>query len=494
MLGITLLLYSAATISIANACEQVITENPHESIQISASQIVQQADNLPAFCQIQGIIAPNIGFEARFPQSDWNGKFFQTGCGGFCGVLRANRESKSNAINYALRRGYATIITDGGHQAENTWGGQWAKDNPAAEKVYAGEVLPLTFTAGHQLIELVYNAKPKRSYFSGCSNGGRMAAIAAQRYPKLFDGIVAGCSVLNLSINGGVYGAWVLQSNADGRGGEILNHAFVPKLPLLVENAMSQCDAVDGSVDGVISNPFACDINLDPIPTCDANGGDDCLTDREKRVVGLLYQGPVNSKGESLYDGVPPGSERYWGVWFLGTEDGPGAGMMLADGYLKYFGFSEDPDGYSAMDFNFDTDVPLLSSQGELFNALDADLSTFRASGGKMIMWHGLSDSLVLPGQSQRYFGSVQDKLGNHETYSFFRLFMAPGLGHCWALPAETPDQMDLLSALERWVEQDIAPDEIAVTQLNSDGAVLRRGMLHPYPQVATYSETQGEQ
>jgi hypothetical protein len=136
----------------------------------------------------------------------------------------------------------------------------------------------------------------------------------------------------------------------------------------------------------------------------------------------------------------------------------------------------------------------LLSSQGELFNALDADLSTFRASGGKMIMWHGLSDSLVLPGQSQRYFGSVQDKLGNHETYSFFRLFMAPGLGHCWALPAETPDQMDLLSALERWVEQDIAPDEIAVTQLNSDGAVLRRGMLHPYPQVATYSETQGEQ
>ena len=105
-----------------------------------------------------------------------------------------------------------------------------------------------------------------------------------------------------------------------------------------------------------------------------------------------------------------------------------------------------------------------------------------------MIMWHGLADPLVLPNQSQDYFESVREVMGERNTKSFYRLFMAPGLGHCWELPAVTPDQMDMLSALERWVEEDIAPDSIEVTQFRDDGSINRRGILRPYPLLAEYS------
>jgi hypothetical protein len=483
-----LLLLALSVQSDAIACEHLVEQNPHDSIQISASQLIGKSDELPAFCQIQGTIEPNIGFEARFPQADWNGKFFQTGCGGFCGVLNADRDTESNAINYALRRGYASIITDGGHVGEHTGDGSWAKHNPGAERVFAAEVVPLTFEAGHRLIELVYNDKPEISYFSGCSNGGRLAAIAAQRYPYLFDGIVAGCPVVNLSMSGGVYGAWVLQANADEQGKSILTHAFNPKLPMLEANTLLQCDGVDGHDDGVIASPFSCEFDLEAIPTCAEANTNECLTKLEKRVVNDFYQGPINSAGEAIFYGLPPGSERYWGLWFLGTEEYPGAGTMLADDYGKYLGFEEDPEDYSALDFNFDTDVTLLASQGELYNALNSDLSAFQESGGKMIMLHGLSDPLVLPNQSQDYFESVREVMGERNTKSFYRLFMAPGLGHCWELPAVTPDQMDMLSALERWVEEDIAPDSIEVTQFRDDGSINRRGILRPYPLLAEYS------
>ncbi len=119
---------------------------------------------------------------------------------------------------------------------------------------------------------------------------------------------------------------------------------------------------------------------------------------------------------------------------------------------------------------------------------MDADLRPFRDAGGKMIMWHGMADPLVLPGQSRRYYERAQKIAGEEGTDSFFRLFMTPGLGHCWELPAGVPDQVDWLSALERWVEKGDAPDEVEVTQFADDGSVLRRGKYLPYPNQATYS------
>ncbi|MEI7065190.1 tannase/feruloyl esterase family alpha/beta hydrolase, partial [Dickeya chrysanthemi] len=50
-----------------------------------------------------------------------------------------------------------------------------------------------------QLINLYYRTKPRHSYFMGCSNGGREAMIAAERYPSEFDGVVSGNAAFRFS-------------------------------------------------------------------------------------------------------------------------------------------------------------------------------------------------------------------------------------------------------------------------------------------------------
>ena len=478
----------ATTPGTARQCLALAEGGLAAGLTIDTAEPVDGMPDLPAYCRVRGVIDPAIGFEARLPLDDWNGKYFQAGCGGFCGQVLPDRASRSNAINHALRRGYATITTDGGHSSESLGDARWALDNPAAEAVYGHRVLPLTFAAGHELVERLYGNSPRLSYFSGCSNGGRLGAVAAQRYPELFDGIVIGCPVLHLSLNGGAFGPWVLKANADAEGRPILDHRFTAKLPMLEANAVAQCDGADGSVDGIIAEPFACAVRLSAIPACESQAGAACLTEAERGVVQKWYQGPVDSAGERIFAGMPPGSERYWGFWYLGKKDSPGVGILLARDYGRYLGFIEDPADYRVLDFDFDDDVPKLAAQGELFDALDTDLGSFRDAGGKMILWHGLSDPLVLPQQSRRYFKAVVERFGRDRTAEFLRFFEAPGLGHCWEMPASVPDQMDLLGALERWVEDGVAPDTIALRGRAASADNSPEGTLRPYPQRAVFT------
>ena len=484
-------LFTSATSDMVADCETLIQQNPWTGITITSSAEVRDRENLPGFCQIIGVINPKIGFEARFPLRDWNDKYYQAGCGGYCGQVLPNRETHSNAINHALRRSYATITTDGGHQSSSIGDASWAT-NENVEKVYAAEVIPRTYAAARDLIKLLYGKEPAYSYFSGCSNGGRLAAKAAQDYPDLFDGIISGCPVLNLSKSGGVFAPWVLRANLDGGSNSILDRDFAKKLPMLEKNALAQCDALDGTLDGAIQYPEKCAVVLDPIPDCSPRHDQvSCMTIEEKRVVEKLYQGPVNSAGQKLFYGVPPGSERYWEPWYLGDKENPAIGTLLAEGFLPNLGFPEDPENYNVLDFDLDRDLAKLEPQARLLDALDPDLSAFKESGGKLIMWHGQSDPLVLPGQSREYYEAVTTEIGQKETDSFFRLFLVPGMGHCWELPSQMPDQMNILQILEKWVEEDEAPSQINVTVSGAhekDDMEKITGVLRPYPALATYT------
>lgn len=377
-------------------CEKIATQ-AGANIHVAVAERVSESGDLPAFCRVAGAIEPGIGFEARFPLRSWNGKYFQAGCGGFCGAVLADKEGWSNSVNPALRRGYAVLTTDGGHQAPHIGTAAWALNNEQAERLYADESIALAYAAGHHLIERIYRKKPRYSYFSGCSNGGRMAAIAAQRYPALFNGIVSGCPVLNLSYAGGVFGAWVLQANMGEDGARIIGPEFASKVPLLARAAREQCDGLDGVEDGVVAAPFACRMDMSQIPLCAHESSPDCLTRAEAAVVEKWWRGPQNSRGEQLFGGMPAGSERLWPIWYLGSPEAPHVGELLADGYLKFLGFEVDDPGRSAAEFDFDSDVSLLQARGKLFNATDPDISAFRDAGGKMIMWHGLADPLVIP-------------------------------------------------------------------------------------------------
>ena len=480
--GLLLAAASPGSAFMEERCESLASQDFAPQLEIVSVKTVAKTDELPAYCRVRGVIAPQIGYEARLPLASWNRKYFQVGCGGFCGQVLADKPGRSNAINYALKRGYAAVTTDGGHQGAHLGDASWALDNPEAEAVFAHRAIPLTHAAGRRLIRAFYGDDPDYDYFSGCSNGGRMGMIAAQRYPDLFDGIISGCPVLDLSRSGGVFGAWVLQSNADGEGGVVLGPDFKNKLAFLERATEAQCDELDGAADGLIAAPERCVVDLEKIADC--NGANErCLTLEEKRVVSAWYDGPRNSVGAPLFYGMPPGGERFWGFWYMGSDTAPGPGTLLADGYGRYLAFPTDDEAFSAYAFDFDRDVEKLAEQGALFNALDPDLSAFRDAGGKLIMWHGAADPLVLPHQSVDYYKSVAARMGGlSETGRFFRFFLAPGLGHCWEAPADGPDDFDFLSALEAWVENGDAPDGIAAIREEANGEGVRAVRVRPYP------------
>ncbi len=464
-----------------------LASQPLAGIHIVTAESITGREDLPDYCALRGTIAPTIGFEMRLPLTAWNGKLFESGCGGYCGSVLPDKPGWSNTINGALQRGYAAITTDAGHQG-SLGDASWALGNPEAVALYAHESIPLTHAAAQRLVEVFYGSDPQKSYFGGCSNGGRMAAMAAQRYPELFDGIFAGGSVLNLSQNGGIYGSWVVQSNTAADGTRILTaENFAAKLPFLEAQVLAQCDGSDGVKDGSISVPRACRLDLGLLPVCDESTdghGESCFTAAELGVLSRWYQGPRNKEGKQLYAGVPPGSERYWLVWVLDPPDKVAPGNALAGDYARYLGFPEGvPNGYSAMDFNFERDPARLAANGEQLNALDPDLTAFRDSGGKLLMWHGWQDPLVLPDQSVAYYENLEATMGGLKaTEDFARLFMIPGQGHCWEMASELPDQFNPLATLELWVEQGQAPEQLLLSKPDNSPAPDTTAVVCPYP------------
>jgi len=484
--GFTLLSSLAMAAPDESSCE-ALASHPLQGIQVESAAIVKDHESLSDFCAIRGTIEPTIGFEMRLPLHGWNGKLFQSGCGGYCGAVMADKPGWSNTINGALQKGYAAITTNAGHQA-GMGDASWALDNPQAVALYAHQSIPLTDDAAQQLVKVFYGSEPQRNYFGGCSNGGRMAAMAAQRYPQRFDGIFAGGSVLNLSQNGGIYGSWVVQSNTDATGQRIITaENFATRLPLLEAQILAQCDLSDGVQDGSISQPRACQPNLEQLPQCtEATAGNstECFTAPELEVLKRWYQGPRNAAGKQLYAGMPPGSERYWLVWFLDPPGGTAMGNALGGDYARYLGYPEGvPETYTAMDFDFENDPARLAANGQLLDALDPDLTAFRDSGGKLLMWHGWQDPLVLPDQSVAYYEHVEANMGGKEAaQDFVRLFMIPGQGHCWEMSSDLPDQFDPLAALELWVEQDQAPEQLLLSRPHSAPDADKTAVVCPYP------------
>jgi hypothetical protein len=142
----------------------------------------------PAHCAVQGIIKPTkdseIHFELWLPSSGWNGKYVQLGSGGWAGTINAA------GLVEPLRRGYAASATDDGHQGGT--GATWAIGHPEKLIDFGYRAVHETSLQSKAIIQALLGRAPSRSYFNGCSDGGREALMEAQRYPEEFDGIIAG--------------------------------------------------------------------------------------------------------------------------------------------------------------------------------------------------------------------------------------------------------------------------------------------------------------
>jgi feruloyl esterase len=453
---------------------------------------------LPAYCRLRGTIAPQIAFELRLPTDRWNGKLLMQGCGGMCGWLN------TEAAEDSLERGYATVTTDMGHRGSPA-DASWAHSNRSAELDFAYRSTWATAVVAKILTENFYRNAPRRTYFNGCSTGGRQGMLAAQRFPELFDGIVAGAPVFNQTGTGMLHLLWAARANVARDGRPILS---AQKLTGVHQRVIAACDLQDGIEDGVIPDPRACDFSLTSLACGNGRQTQDCLTRDELDAMTKIYRGASNSSGRLTIasgGGQALGSEYNWSPAFVGSAGQHGA-IVAAPGLisqlLQFMTFYDDLGPNATLnDFDFERDVPRLALTEVFFNVQNPDLRRFKARGGKLILYHGWDDIEIPPGFSLDYYETVTRTMGGpRATRDFFRLFMVPGMAHCRR--GNGADAIDYVGALARWVEDGVAPHYLLAHKLIKEqnylglprvrfplqaNEVRWRRPIYAYPEVAVY-------
>jgi feruloyl esterase len=448
--------------------------------------------SIPSICRVAGVTQPAVAFEVWLPVNDWNGKFHVSGNGGMAGVI------SYAAMAGALRRGYAAASTDTGHVRPGTGGfdASWAIGRPDLVEDFGHRALHVTAENGKAITTAFYDRPPRYSYYVGCSKGGQQGLMEAQRYPDDFDGIVAGNPANDWTRFYAGAHLWYAQATLRDSG------SYMPpaKLPALAAAVNAACDALDGIEDGVLDDPRQC--RFDPaVLTCPyGEDHDGCLTPPQVQAVKDIRAGSRDSAGETIFPGLVPGGENGpgggWGSWVTGREPFTSLHWLAAEGFFKYMVF-EDPD-WNFRTFDFDADLAFaLDKVGAALDSASPDLGTFRDGGSKLIVYHGWSDPDISPLGSINYYENVLATAGGadaadggardraiSETQAFFRLFLVPGMGHCSGGPGY--NRVDPLPALERWVEDGIAPDTILGTRVEG-GEVVRSRPVCAYPGASTW-------
>ena len=440
----------------------------------------QTALTLPAFCRVEATARPTSDSEIKFevwipPAEAWNGKFQGVGNGGYQGSI------SFGAMATALRRGYATASTDTGHTGDDMRFGQ---GHPEKLIDYGHRAIHVMTESAKLIVRNAAGRFAERSYFVGCSAGGQQALSEAQRYPDDYDGIVAGDPANNrIRQTFGFLASWIATHDADGT-------PIIPpaKLALLTRSAVAACDAIDGLKDGLIDDPRQC--AFDPATVACTSSADDatCLTAPQVAAAKKMYAGTTHPRtGALIFTGWPRGSEGFgepasqgWRQYILDP-----VAPMRAD-FFRYWLFHDPNWNFRTVDL--ERDLAYAEQKLPFLAAVEKDLTPFKKRGGKLLSYTGWLDPVVPPQDTVAYYEGVTKTMGGPAaTRDFYRLFMAPGMGHCAGGPG--PNQFDALGALEQWVEKGVAPDTMVATHRTA-GKVDRTRPLCPYPQVARYTGT----
>ncbi len=426
------------------------------------------------YVEVKGVIGGTIRFELLLPEA-WNGRFTMGGGGGFVGTVQ-------NAARDSVNRGYATVGTDTGHESQPGYLAGWALDNVEAQLNFGYLAVHRTAEVAKALVRAYYGADPAYCYFLGCSRGGGQAMMEAQRYPKDFDGIVAGAPAFDWTGFAAtmVAIARTLYPDPNHLDSTALTKEALQKLQAAI---LEQCDGQDGLKDGIIQDPGSVHFDLGKVPG---------LSDEQKKAIQAIYEGAHNAKGR-ICVGYPRGAEcdpDQWIAWLVGPvpamvskDHVPDLTFAFSTQVFKYLVFNNPDWDYSKYDFStFEKDTRLADS---FLNATNPDLDGLKARNGKLILWHGWADP-ALPAQATvDYYRRVQAHDPNASEYC--RLFMVPGCLHCGGGPGAA--EIDWLEVITDWVEHGKAPDRLIATKREQGKPVMRRP-LFPYPQVAVYSGT----
>ena len=421
----------------------------------------QKSVSVP-FCRVEAVLEKEIAFEVWLPD-DWNGKYMGVGNGGFMGAIHYPD------LTRAIMRSYAAASTNTGHDSVHVFDSDWMTGNPDRIPNFGHRAHHLLAVTSKKIIQAYYGSTPAYSYFKGCSMGGMEGLTAAQKYPDDYIGIIAGAPANNLT-RLQLRGIWEAQLNRNNPEGVLSEE----QKQLIAAAAVNSCDAKDGVEDGLISDPVHC--SFDPAELlCRNTDSGVCLTQAQVETARSSYGRVYSPGGLALYPGPAPGTT---------LVRLPHAPENNVDD-LGLFKLLPQWEGRDVLTFDYDRDLPPIEKELDpVFNAVDPDLSAFRDRGGKLLMYHGWLDNGISPYNTLDYINKVNEEMGPENMNDFLRLFTVPGMEHCRGGPG--PNQFDMVTPLEQWVEQGKAPERITAVH-RTDGRVDRSRPLCVFPQRAHY-------
>lgn len=452
-----------------------------------------------------------IGFEMRLPEN-WNGRFWYQGNGGIDGAVKpALGEIGAGPVTSALLQGFAVVSSDAGHNNRTTKGPGFGLD-PQARLDYGYQAVGKLTPVAKEIIRIAYGKGPDRSYIGGCSNGGRHTLVAAARYPEMFDGYLAGSPGyrLPLAAVANIFGAQQYKKVATDPG-DISTAFTTEERQMVVDAVLKKCDALDGVTDGMIQATDSCESTFDfmaDVPTCTGERNGKCLTKEQKQAIAPIFSGATTSDGKPFYATFPfdaglasPGV-AFWEFIVPIKLDSGAVGLIWSVP-------PQNPKEFNGADFvlngSIDDMLASVYAKNDKFteSAMEfmtpphaTDMSRVKARGGKILVYHGVSDSIFSVDDTEAWYNGVQQANGGNAS-DFARFFRIPGMGHCH--DGSCTDQFDAISALVKWVEQGQAPEVIIATargagnpggqnkDLPADWSPNRTRPLCPYPAVATY-------
>ncbi|MDX2237692.1 MAG: tannase/feruloyl esterase family alpha/beta hydrolase [Hyphomonadaceae bacterium] len=485
-------------------CEDIAdAAGPNLTLSETSAQGPQEISGVqvPAHCLVKGVIDPRtgagnrafgIGFELRLP-ADWNGRFLYQGGGGHEGIINpaiGKVPLAGSTARPALARGYAVISTDAGHTGYDP---SFATDQQSRID-YAYNALGRATREAKALIARHYGRAPDKSYAMGCSQGGRTALIAAQRFPTEYDGVVA-CDPAFSSARASIASSWSVAqlmriAPRNSARQPVLSQALSQAdLQLLSIAILQACDDKDGLSDGLIFNHAAC--RFDPAQLqCARRQTVGCLSAAKVQALRAIFAGPRDSQGRALYTNFPYDAgvaAGNWRRWYLGeaTTGAPDARHYVYGHAILTRYFMTPPQGQlEPLTVNFNDVWPQIWQQAAATDAASTYLTTFVARGGKMIVMQGMSDPAFSANDVMAWYDRMaRDTGGAAGAQAFARLFLLPGVTHCGG--GNGLDDVDPLSAIEAWVEQGTAPDRmLARGTAMADTA----RPICPYPAYARYN------
>lgn len=450
-----------------------------EGATVTTVSFMPAAANVPEHCVVRGEMPQDLDFELRLP-TEWNKRTVFVGGGGFDGTIADPLTTVSASPNLP-QKGYATIATNHGHNASDKPGATFALE-PQMLEDYAYSAVPRVMPAAKAILKERYGDafSGTKMVYESCSGGGRQGLIQAQRHPELFDGVISRAPANAFTPQFLWYQKIEKQLAQPGAA------LSLAKMKTVANAVMAKCDALDGLADNIIGRQDAC--SFDPVElACSGAETDACLTPPQVQSARMFYEPTVVAGGRYTWPGFPVGGE-----FFDGNFGGRGWDMaanrtLLGEGYMKYM-VTQNPsvDWLQVDPAQYTSRIDQLVT---LIDAVNPDLSRFRARGGKLLLWTGTEDWLITAKNATDYYNkAVAAAGGKVEADKFIEYYTSPGVQHC--LGGTGADVIDLAGPMFEWLEKGIKPSSstiIATQRTSPAGAMPIKRPLCQYPAYPKY-------